>query len=123
MSATILPKNDNLTHVETDLTVSEISVDTETRSETEREIGKETHCECSDKSDARGSDDVISSQFLLAKVVVDVCDTDWVVWGTGTDTWSSSVGEDGSVDTDSLSCQPTLYAIWCRYSRKAWQLP
>jgi hypothetical protein len=123
MSATVLPKNDNLTHVETDLTVCEISVDTETRSETEREIGKETHCESSDKSDTRGSDDVISSQFLLAKVVVDVCDTDWVVWGTCTDTWSSSVGEDGSVDTDNLSCQPTLYAIWCRYSRKAWQLP
>jgi len=107
MSATVLPKKrENLAHVETDLTVCEIGVDTETRSETEREIGKETHCESSDESDTRGSDDVISSQFLLAKVVVDVCDTDWVVWGTCTHTWSSSVGEDGSVDTDDLSNQP-----------------
>jgi hypothetical protein len=48
------------THVETDLTVCEISIDTETRSETEREIGKETHCESSDKSDTGGSDDVVS---------------------------------------------------------------
>jgi hypothetical protein len=52
--------DDRNTHVETDLTVCEISIDTETRSETEGEIGKETHRESSDKSDTRSSDDVIS---------------------------------------------------------------
>ena len=97
-----------MAHVETDLTVCEISVDTETRSETEGEIGKETHGESSDKSDTRGSDDVISSQFLFTKVVIGVGDTDGVVWRTVTYTWSSSVGKDRSVDTDDLICQLTV---------------
>jgi len=101
-------KGDEQTHVETDLTVCEVSVDAETRSETEREIGKETHGKSSDKSDTGSSDDVISPEFLFTKVVVDVGDTDGVVWRTVTDTRSSSVGENGCVDTDDLNRQPIM---------------
>jgi hypothetical protein len=108
MSATVLPKNYKLTHVETDLTVCEISVHTETRSEAEGEIGKETHCESSDKSNTGGSDDVISPEFLFTKVVIGVGDADGVVWRTVTYTWSSSVGENRCVDTDDLICQLTV---------------
>ena len=97
-----------MTYVETDLTVCEISIDTETRSETKREIGKETHGKSSDKSDTGSSDDVVSPEFLFTKVVVDVGNTDGVVWRTVTDTWSSSVRENGCVDTDDLICQPTM---------------
>jgi len=102
------PQVDRKTHVETNLTVCEVSVDTETRSETEREIGKETHGKGSDKSDTGSSDDVVSPEFLFTKVVVDVGDTDGVVWRAVTDAWSSSVRENGCVDTDDLSCQPTV---------------
>ena len=109
------PSVNKNTHVETDLTVCEISVDTETRSETEREIGKETHCESSDKSDTGGSDDVVSPEFLFTEVVVGVGDTDGVVWRTVTYTWSPSVGENGCVYTDDLFCQLDLSA--CCFKR------
>jgi hypothetical protein len=90
------------THVETNLTVCEICVHTKTRSETERKIGKKTHCKGSDKSDTRRGDNVISPELLLTKVVVEVGDTDGVIWSAVADTRPSSIRQNSRVDTDNL---------------------
>ena len=97
-----------MTHIESDLTVCKVGIHTETRGKTEGQVGKEAHGKSSDKSDTGSSDDVVSPEFLFTKVVVDVGNTDGVVWRTVTDTWSSSVRENGCVDTDDLICQPTM---------------
>lgn len=91
-----------LTHVEPDLTVGKVGVDTETWSETEGQVGKKTHSERGDESNAGGSDDIVSPELLLAQVVVEVGNTDGVVGGTVADTWPSSVRQDRRVDTDDL---------------------
>jgi len=74
-----------------------------TWSQTQWQVPKETHAEGGDKGDSRGSYDIVPPQFVLADVVSGIGSADRVVCSASADTWSTSVREDGSVDTDDLS--------------------
>lgn len=75
---------------------------TETWSETEGHVGKKTHEESSNQGNGRSGRDVVPSQLVLAQIVRLVGGTDGVRGRRVADTWSSTIRQDGRVDTDNL---------------------